>query len=621
MLFGYKILVYCTSQIHRSSFQAFVSSLNDELIKNNWRLLVFCSESDFAVTNTNSRGNLNIFELINYDITDAIVFSDERLKVPELRDKVLTIAKEKNIPFFLMDGYENDTYNIRFDQGHSFKKIVKHIVEQHEITSLHFLAGTKDSSQSLLRLNAFKEVLKDNNIPFDESMVSYGDFWDGPAMVAVQKLVDENRVPRAIICANDTMAIASVTVLEKNGYKCPRDVIVTGFDGIDAVLYSNPKITSVLCNFHILAIETAHFIFDVIANHTPPSTRLVDGSIMISESCGCNSIAPSNSLEYINNLTNAYASYRYENIALSNLSSLIITSKNLTELIKNLNNGLLYNCMCLVKAECIDENIDPNISHTSTTYGESVFVLHDSDSNEENPNHFIKTTELIPRMKDTLDIEKKPLIFAPINNINQPLGYMMFSFYDYSQQNFVKVNQITTWLGNAISSYRNTKYQQQLQKKLEDMYRHDSLTGLFNRNGFMRIYQEVISDSNVKTITLAVCDLDNLKKINDNYSHNEGDNAIRVIANALSQTGETGAFCRYGGDEIIGLYSHAVNIDNIQKNLQKYIDDYNSSSGKPYTVSTSIGIYTSEKASFEEMFAKADELMYKQKITKKNRRK
>ena len=214
MLFGYKILVYCTSQIHRSSFQAFVSSLNDELIKNNWRLLVFCSESDFAVTNTNSRGNLNIFELINYDIADAIVFSDERLKAPELRDKVLSIAKEKNIPFFLLDGYENDTYNIRFDQGHSFKKIVKHIVEQHEITSLHFLAGTKDSSQSLLRLNAFKEVLKDNNIPFDESMVSYGDFWDGPAMVAVQKLVDENRVPRAIICANDTMAIASVTVLE-----------------------------------------------------------------------------------------------------------------------------------------------------------------------------------------------------------------------------------------------------------------------------------------------------------------------------------------------------------------------------------------------------------------------
>ena len=153
------------------------------------------------------------------------------------------------------------------------------------------------------------------------------------------------------------------------------------------------------------------------------------------------------------------------------------------------------------------------------------------------------------------------------------------------------------------------------------MYRHDSLTGLYNRNGFMRIYEQIVNDSNVDKISLAVCDLDNLKKINDNFSHNEGDNAIRVIANALSNAGEKGAFCRYGGDEIIGLYSHEVDSSTIQKNLQKYIDEYNSSSDKPYKVSTSIGIYTSKKTSFEEMFAKADELMYKQKITKKDRRK
>lgn len=621
MLFGYKILVYCTSQIHRSSFFSFISSLNEELIKNNWRVFVFCTESDLSIKSKNTEGDINIFELINYDIADAIILSDERIKDEDAKSKIISRAQTKNIPVFVLDGYRDNTYNIRFDQKHSFKKIVKHIVEQHEVTSLHFLAGTRDSSQSLLRLEAFKEVLQENNIPFDDSMVSYGDFWEGPTIEAIQKLIDEQRVPRAIICANDSMAIATVSVLKKNGYSCPRDVIVTGFDGIDAVLYSNPKISSVLCNFHSLGIEAAQFIFDVTSNKETPSVRLVDGSLMISESCGCNSIAPSNSLEYINNLSNAYAAFRYENLSLSNLTTAINSSQNLTELVKNLNNGLLYNCMCLVKAECIDENLNPNVTTTDTAYGDSLYVLLDSDNKNDDANRYIKTSELIPRMQEILDYAKKPIIFSPINNISQPIGYFAFFFYDYNQQNYVKVNQITTWLSNAISSYRNTKYQQQLQKKLEDMYRHDSLTGLFNRNGFMRIYEEVIADSNVKTISLAVCDLDNLKKINDNYSHNEGDNAIRVIAKALSEAGETGAFCRYGGDEIIGLYSHPVDNDSIQKNLQKYIDDYNASSGKPYKVSTSIGIYTSDKASFEEMFAKADELMYQQKLTKKDRRK
>jgi len=621
MLFGYKILVYCTSQLHRSSFCSFVESLNEELAPENWRIMIFSTESDLSVQNKSTLGDINIFELINYDIADAIILSDERIKDSNLKERIKKSAKERNIPLFLMDGYDSNTYNIRFDQKNSFKKIVKHIVQQHEITSLHFIAGTKNSTQSQLRLDAFKEVLEANNIPFDDSMVSYGDFWDVPARAATQKLIDEGRVPRAIICANDTMAISVVSVLTTNGYQCPRDVIVTGFDGIDAVLYSNPKISSVLCNFHTLAIETAHYILEVDKNHSEPGTKLVDGSIMISESCGCNSITPSNSLEYINNLSDAYASFRYENLALSNMTTLINSSKDLDELIKNMNNGLLYNCICLVKAECIDENVDPNVSHTDTTYGDSLYVLLDTDNHGSYENRYIKTKELAPRMKEILDSTKKPLIFAPLNNIQMPLGYFVFTFYDYSQKNYVKINQVTTWLSNAISNYRNLKYQQQLQKKLEDMYRHDSLTGLFNRNGFMRIYEQVVNDPSVEVISLAVCDLDNLKKINDNFSHNEGDNAIRVIANALSAAGQQGAICRYGGDEIIGLYSHKVDHENIQKNLQKYIDEYNASSKKPYKVSTSIGIYTSTKTSFEEMFAKADELMYKQKITKKDRRK
>lgn len=621
MLFGYKILVYCTSQISKSSFSSFIASLNEELIANNWRVFVFCTETELAIDNQDNPGGKNIFELINYDIADAVLISDERIRDNTLKENLIRNAKNKNLPVFLLDGYRDDTYNIRFDQKHSFKKIVKHIVEQHEIRALHFIAGTKDSTQSQLRMEAFKEVLAENNIPFDDSLVSYGDFWDEPTRKATQKLIDENRIPRAIICANDTMAISAVSVLTENGFHVPRDVIVTGFDGIDAVLYSNPKISSVLCNFHSLAIETAHYIFDVINHLDIPTTKLVDGSLMISESCGCNSITPSNSLEYINNLTKAYASYRYENNSLSYLSTLIHSSRNLDELMKNMKNGLLYNCMCLIKAECIDDNINPNISHTKSVYGEFLYVLLDSDYNGESETRYIKTSDLLPRMKETLDYIKRPLIFIPLNNVELPLGYFVFFFTDYEQQNYLKATQISTWLGNAISSYRSMKYQQQLQKKLEDIYRHDSLTGLFNRNGFMRIYEEVIADSNVDTISLAVCDLDNLKKINDNYSHNEGDNAIRVIAEALSGTGEVGAFCRYGGDEILGLYSHPVDVEVVQQKMQKYIDEYNNTSDKPYKVSTSIGIYTSKKVSFEEMFSNADKLMYQQKLTKKDRRK
>lgn len=621
MLFGHKILVYCTSQISKTSFYEFISTLNEELVKNNWRVFVFCTESDLSKDSLNNHGDINIFELINYDIADAFLISNERIQDTPLKDDICQNAKKRNIPVFMFDGESPDTYNIKFNQKISFIKVVKHIVEQHEVTSLHFMAGLKESVQSQLRLEAFKDILKKNNIPFDDSMISYGDFWDVPCRIATQKLIDEKRVPRAIICANDSMAITVIEVLTANGFQCPRDVIVTGFDGIDAIAYSTPKITSVVCNFHALAYEAAQYLFDVIEHPQPPATRLVDGSLLISESCGCNSITPSNSLSYITNLTNAYARYRHENTALSNASSLIHASKNIQELMNNLKDGIFYNCMCIVKAECIDESLNPNISHTTTAYGDDMYVLLDSDYNQEYENRYIKTKDLIPRMQELLDYTKMPLIFTPLNNIELPLGYLMFCFGNYDKQNYTRVNQIASWVGNAIAAYRNSQYQQQLQKKIENMYSHDSLTELYNRNGFLRIYNEILQDPEVETISLAMCDLDNLKHINDKFSHTEGDNAIRVVGQALSKSMPEGYFCRYGGDEIIGLYTTKIDAKELDKKVNLYIDTYNQNSNKPYKVSTSIGLYTSTKTTFEEMFAKADELMYQQKIHKKNRRK
>ena len=95
-----------------------------------------------------------------------------------------------------------------------------------------------------------------------------------------------------IICANDSMAIAAVSVLRRNGYKCPRDVLVTGFDGIEYIFYSNPKITSALCSFQTLGIEVAKFILQIDNEikenpQLKPFSKFIEPSLIISESCGC----------------------------------------------------------------------------------------------------------------------------------------------------------------------------------------------------------------------------------------------------------------------------------------------------------------------------------------------
>ncbi len=617
MLYGHKILVFCTSKIYQDKFCDYISALNEALKEQNWRLLVFCTSTDLYKDNKNNNGGHNFFNLINFDTTDAVLISEDDILDVPLKNSLICKAEEHNIPVISIGGQNNNTYNICFNEQSGFEYIVRHILENHNKTKIHFMAGTANSHQSLERLEVLKKVMAEKNLPFTDKDISYGDFWDLPTRIATQKLIDSGNLPHAIICANDTMAITAVSVLQQNGYECPDDVLVTGFDGIQAIFFSNPKITTALCDYHLLGQETARFLFQITEHKMPLCTKYVDSSLHVSESCGCKPIKPANAMNFINFLTDSYARYRGEDTSLLNISIAVQGCQNIEEVQKVLKTKFFFNMVCMVKAECVTDDTNPNISHTSSTYGDVQYMLLDSDDDSEPETRYIKTEDLIPKMQYLLDNFTIPLIFTPMNYLDQPLGYLCFYYLNYDKQNYAKVSQISSWLSNALSGYRNMQFQRTLQHRIENMYSHDALTGLYNRTGFLRIYKQIMNNPEIETITLAMCDLDNLKTINDNYTHNEGDSAIDIVGKALSSTYSDGYFCRYGGDEIIGLFPRELNEDELMLKVEDYLYKYNLSSGKPYEVSTSIGVYVSKKTSFEKMFGEADKLMYIQKMAKK----
>lgn len=476
MLYGYNILIYCTSKIYKPDFTKFIAELNTKLIAKNWRIMIFCTDSDLGKDNKNNKGSQNIFDLINFDIADAVLFSKNCILDKEVVSKLKFKAKRRNIPVLQIEGHDDDTYNILFNQKKGFEQIVRHMVEYHKIKDLHFMAGTPDSIESMERLEIFKKVLQDNYIPFDNSMVSYGFFWDLPTMKATQKLIDFGKLPKAMICANDAMAMAVNSVLRMNGQSCPDDMLISGYDGINPIFYSTPKITSCICNQTALAAKTAELLLSICSDDSDnsetkkePFTTLVDPTPFISESCGCKPHEPTNTFEIVSDVSNLFSRYRNEDCSLNELSVVIKESNNLEELIQNIKDKLLYNVSCLVKPECLDSSKDPDINYSKSAYSDEMYVLLDSDNNKPEDNCYMKTKDLAPRMKDLLDIYCHPVIFTPICNKDIPLGYLTFCFNNYDKQNYSKVCQTASWLGIALTGYRNKQYKQYLLQKIDEM--------------------------------------------------------------------------------------------------------------------------------------------------------
>ena len=164
---------------------------------------------------------------------------------------------------------------------------------------------------------------------------------------------------------------------------------------------------------------------------------------------------------------------------------------------------------------------------------------------------------------------------------------------------------------------------QRYRTMLQNLSMLDELTGLLNRRGFLSLagqHLKIAQRSNWM-IMLLFADLDELKEINDQFGHVEGDEALRSVARILRQTFRASdIIARLGGDEFIVL---AVKITDegikiIAKRLREKVQKTNQNNPH-YQISLSFGVVKFDPQamlSLEEMIAQADKALYESKETK-----
>jgi diguanylate cyclase (GGDEF)-like protein len=159
-----------------------------------------------------------------------------------------------------------------------------------------------------------------------------------------------------------------------------------------------------------------------------------------------------------------------------------------------------------------------------------------------------------------------------------------------------------------------------LDRELRYLALTDDLTCLYNRRGFFAAatQQLKMAQRNAQGLLLLFCDVNNLKKINDNHGHREGDLALIRVADALEQSFRgSDILSRLGGDEFVVLASETtvqtqeVILRRLQKNLRK------ASAGESrYELSLCVGVARFDPKhpiTLGELMVQADKAMYEKK--------
>jgi two-component system, cell cycle response regulator len=160
----------------------------------------------------------------------------------------------------------------------------------------------------------------------------------------------------------------------------------------------------------------------------------------------------------------------------------------------------------------------------------------------------------------------------------------------------------------------------QMESQLSHLAISDELTGLYNRRGFLLLGSErmKLAHGMKKNVLLFFADLDNLKQINDQFGHQEGDQALlktaEVFRNTFRNSDITG---RFGRDEFTALVieEYGQTADTISRRLQDNMAELTANNTQ-YPLSLSVGMtrYAAEmRSSLKKLLAQADRALYKQK--------
>ncbi|MCH2014413.1 MULTISPECIES: GGDEF domain-containing protein [Acinetobacter] len=163
-----------------------------------------------------------------------------------------------------------------------------------------------------------------------------------------------------------------------------------------------------------------------------------------------------------------------------------------------------------------------------------------------------------------------------------------------------------------------------LEFQLRNIANTDTLTGVSNRLA-LDDYLVILSQhpQNLSRLCLMIVDIDNFKRVNDEYGHMIGDQVIKLVAEILkTSVRNSDLIVRYGGDEFLVLVEdisleHALNLaEKMRFKLSQHAIE-TSDLKTPLYVSSSIGVAVGA-LSWLDLFQKADQALLRAKAKGKN---
>lgn len=217
-----------------------------------------------------------VFDYVKISSLDVLIiaYSTFYLYMEESKENFFKRFEDVSVPIIMVGDEHKDYLSVITDNRDGIRKCMEHLIKKHGYTKIVYLSGPKENNKdSYERLCAYYDVMKEHGFEVTDSMVEYGDY-SAKSAPLFGKLLDNNPGVEAVVCANDTMAIAGYTECINRQMTPGVDIAITGFDDIPEAKTANPPLTTIEQNSYDLGYMAIKKAIDLYYNDNHDSVQV-----------------------------------------------------------------------------------------------------------------------------------------------------------------------------------------------------------------------------------------------------------------------------------------------------------------------------------------------------------
>jgi len=442
--------------------------------------LVFTSIAAENADNYTS-GENNIYNLPFLTEVDGIIMAANRFHDKMLKAEILNRLEKIKLPCVVIEEKHDKIRGVFLDQKKSIYNMTEHLLMWHGYSNILCLTGPEENYEAQIRAEGFISAMEDNGIDWHGKVI-YGDFWRYAPIGLAEKIASgEMKCPEAVVCTNDIMAVALCQELQKRGFKVPRDIAVTGYDGSVYTLLTKPAITTVCGGDSYLGRSAVKTLAEMMNIDNEIDCGNVH--IRICGSCGCNNELGERDALLEQTEKMLHRQLDRKNFMFSNYIVRMSDCESIPKFAAVLDSlrYMLTDCISVNICLCEDWRTE-HPEYRKQGFSENINLIY----SENQPGQLLFPLQnLLPRFN--LPHEPQFWVFSSIHYSDRIIGYIATQ-YEKAEQFAVDEHYIS-WCDavanglDIVIKKSNTEY---IWQKLEEKNMTDIYTGLMSQRGFIR---------------------------------------------------------------------------------------------------------------------------------------